>query len=86
VTTNTPVFPTVTVPLTGFVTIDGAEVGMGGSIDEGGVFTFPTNPVQPEKNSAGKVKSMRRCRVFAQKGRGFGSRGQGCLINKKKSS
>lgn len=77
----------------------GAGVGGagGGGSDGGGakgatggigaiVFTLPPIFAQPDTNNAGKVRSVRRCRIFAQNGRVFGSRGQGCPINKKKSS
>jgi hypothetical protein len=83
-TTNTPEFPTVTVSLAGFDVIDGAEVvGVGGSGDEGGTFTVLTKPVQPERNNTGSKRSVKRCKILAQRGRGFGSRGEGCLLNKK---
>jgi len=101
-TTNTPLFPTVTVSLAGFVVIDGGETGVGGGVgsgggvgdggagdeggDDGDVFAVPTTLEHPDRNNAGKASNVRRCKVFAQKGRGFGSRGQGCPIKKKKSS
>lgn len=61
----------------------GGGVGDGGAGDDGGVFTLPTIPVQPDRNNVSKAKSVRRWEVIAQKGRGFGSRGRGCLIKKK---
>ena len=62
-------------------------VGEGGAGEDGGtVFMLPPTFVQPDTNSAGKIESASRCRIVAQKGRVFGSRGQGCLINKTKSS
>jgi hypothetical protein len=62
----------------------GVGAGEGGAGEEGAVvFTLPPTLEQPDTNSAGKVKSVRRCKILAQKGRDFGSRGQGCLINKK---
>ena len=65
-TANEPLFPTVTVSLAGFVVIDGAEVGVVGSGGGGGAFTFPTKPVQPDRNNAGNARSMKKCKILAQ--------------------
>ena len=80
---KTPLFPTVTVSLAGFVMMEGGETsggdgsggagvgdggaGAGGAGEEGGiVFTLPPTFAQPDTNSAGKTKSVRRCKIPAQ--------------------
>lgn len=71
----------------GRVGVGGGVVGGRGAGDViGPAFTLPPTLEQPDKNNAGNTKSVRRCKVLAQRGRGFGSRGRGCLIKKNKSS
>jgi len=66
----------MTVTLAGFAVIAGAEV-WGRGTDGSGLATKELE--QPAANKTGIVRSIESSGIDAQRGRGFGSRGQGCL-------